>query len=172
MFCQVFAAYCKAAESAMHIQQEMLRQWVNLWSIATAAAVGRGRTEQVQALQKRRLENSTEVMNNHREALDTQYRSGIRTIEDASRIIEAETPDEYLKRIEDLRRRSANSLRNSAESQLRDAQAVIEKWLKMMLKEGEEAIILHRAYLKWLGEGCPDGQDRRHYFEAAQEVRA
>ncbi len=37
---------------------------------------------------------------------------------------------------------------------------------------GEEAMILHRAYLKWLGEGRPDGQDRRHYFEAAQEVRA
>ena len=33
-------------------------------------------------------------------------------------------------------------------------------------------MILHRAYLKWLDEGCPDGQELRRSFEAAQEVRA
>jgi uncharacterized protein (TIGR02271 family) len=36
----------------------------------------------------------------------------------------------------------------------------------------DEAMIRQQAYLKWLEEGRPDGQDRRHYFEAAQEVRA
>jgi uncharacterized protein (TIGR02271 family) len=55
-------------------------------------------------------------------------------------------------------------------TQLRDAQAANEKGLKVMAKEDEEAMILHRAYLKWLGEGCPDGQDRHHYFEAEREV--
>jgi hypothetical protein len=55
--------------------------------------------------------------------------------------------------------------------QLSDAQAAPEKSLGVMGKEDEEARILHRAYLKWLGEGCPEGQDRRHYFEAAREVR-
>jgi uncharacterized protein (TIGR02271 family) len=34
----------------------------------------------------------------------------------------------------------------------------------------EEALIRRRAYFKWLGEGCPSGQDRRHYLEAAREV--
>ena len=67
MFYQVFAAYCKAAEFAMQIQQEMLRLWVNPWLMAMAAAVGSGRTEPVQTMQKRRLGNS--------EALDTQYKS-------------------------------------------------------------------------------------------------
>ena len=55
--------------------------------------------------------------------------------------------------------------------QLSDAQAAPEKSLGVMGKADEEARILHRAYLKWLGEGCPEGQDRRHYFEAAREVR-
>jgi len=36
---------------------------------------------------------------------------------------------------------------------------------------GDESEIRHLAYLKWLEEGCPDGQDRRHYFEATQQVR-
>ena len=74
MFYQVFAAYCKAAEFAMQIQQEMLRPWVNPWLMAMAAAVGSGRTEPVQTMQKRRLGNS--------EALDTQYKSA-RTAEGA-----------------------------------------------------------------------------------------
>ena len=58
MYFQVFAAYCKAAESAMQIQQEMLRLWVHPWLTAMAAAVGNGRTEPVQTMQKRRLGNS------------------------------------------------------------------------------------------------------------------
>src|SRR5512135_485200 len=45
----------------------MLRPWVNPWLMAMAAAVGRGRTEPVQTMPKRRLGNS--------EALDVQYKS-------------------------------------------------------------------------------------------------
>ena len=74
MFYQVFAAYCKAAESAMQIQQEMFRLWVNPWLTAMAAAVVSGRTEPVQAMPKRRLGNS--------EALDAQSKSA-RTAEGA-----------------------------------------------------------------------------------------
>src|SRR5512135_3441934 len=58
----------------MQMQQEMLRPWVNPWLRAMAAAVGSGRTELVQTMQKRRLGNS--------EALDTQYKSA-RTAEGA-----------------------------------------------------------------------------------------
>jgi uncharacterized protein (TIGR02271 family) len=61
VFYQIFAAYCKAAEFAMQIQQEMLRPWVNPWLMAMAAAVGRGRTEPVQAMQKWRLGNSEAI---------------------------------------------------------------------------------------------------------------
>src|SRR5512135_1621593 len=45
----------------MQIQQEMLRPWVNPWLMAMAAAVGRGRTEPVQAMQKWRLGNSEAI---------------------------------------------------------------------------------------------------------------
>ena len=77
MYYQVFAAYCKAAESAMQIPQEMLRLWVNPWLTAMAAAVGRGRTDPVQTMQKRRPGNS--------EALDAQSKSA-RAAEGVERI--------------------------------------------------------------------------------------
>ena len=74
MFYQAFTAYCKAAEFAMQIQQEMLRPWVNLWLMALAAAAGSERTEPIQTMQKRRLGNS--------EAFDTRGTSA-RTAEGA-----------------------------------------------------------------------------------------
>jgi len=172
VFYQVFATYCKAAESAMQTQQDILHQWVNHWSTAMAAPAGNGGTEQVQTVQKRWVENSIDVMNKHRELLDTQYKTGIQTIEDAFRIAEAKDPEEYLNLIEDLRRKSFENLRTSAETQMVESQAAMEKWLRAMARESVEEAILRRAYLKWLGEGCPDGQDRRHYFDAAREVRA
>ena len=91
IYCKNVAMYCKTVEFAMQIQQETLRLWVNQWSRATAAAVGRGRTDQVQNMQKRQLENSTERLTKLREALDTQSKSRIRAIEDESPITEAAT---------------------------------------------------------------------------------
>src|SRR5512135_3481351 len=76
MFYQVFGAYCKTAQLMMLIQQEMLRQWINQWSPATAS-------------RNPCPEGSSEVNNKNREVLDTQNKSGIRAIEAASRITEA-----------------------------------------------------------------------------------
>ena len=69
IYCKNVAMYCKTVEFAMQIQQETLRLWVNQWSRATAATVGRGRTDQVQNMQKRQLENSTERLTKLREVL-------------------------------------------------------------------------------------------------------
>ena len=40
-----------------------------------------------------------------------------------------------------------------------------------IIADGEESGILYQAYLKWLEDGCPEGQDRRHYFEALKQAR-
>jgi len=86
----MFANYFKAAESALQIQQEMLRQWGSQWPTATVAN-GNGMTEQVWAMQKKAREGTTEVMNKQREALDTLSKAGIEAIEDASGIAKAAT---------------------------------------------------------------------------------
>src|SRR5512135_1957450 len=78
MFYQVFGAYCKTAQLMMLIQQEMLRQWINQWSMATSS-------------RNPCPEGSSEVNNKNREVLDSQNKSGIRAIEAASRITEAAT---------------------------------------------------------------------------------
>ena len=91
MYYQVFAAYCKAAESAMQMQQEMLRLWVNPWLTAMAAAVDSGRTEPVQTMQKRRPGNS--------EALDAQSKSA-RAAEGARIQVREEELQAHKRRVE------------------------------------------------------------------------
>ena len=89
MLYQVFATCFKAAEFAMQIQQELLRQWVNQWSMATTIAIGNGWTEPVQTMRKCRLENNSEVMNKHREAPEAQHESRVRANRDERRVTEA-----------------------------------------------------------------------------------
>src|SRR5512143_1647622 len=69
----------------------MLRPWVNPWLMAMAAAAGSGRTEPVQAMQKRRLGNS--------EALDAQYKSA-RAAEGATIQVREEELQAHKRRVE------------------------------------------------------------------------
>lgn len=36
--------------------------------------------------------------------------------------------------------------------------------------DGRAALIARRAYERWQARGCPEGDDRRDWFEAEQEV--
>jgi len=90
--------------------------------------------EQAQSFQRRWLEGVTEVMNKHREKLDAQYKAGITAIEDAFRVTEAKTPEEYRRMTEDLWKKSFESLKGSAESQIHDFQKAIEAWFEMATK--------------------------------------
>jgi uncharacterized protein (TIGR02271 family) len=282
VFNEILSTYCKAAESAMQFQQEMLRQWSSQWPTATVAN-GNRMTEQVRTMQKKASEGTTEVMNKQRESLDALSKTGIRAIEDASGIAKAaiiprrhgdgdadatafqtgegatiQLREEELqahKRLVEtgevrvrkdvvtehrmievpvqreemvIERHAAPTGAHASATDigpgeeiriaLREERVTVEK--RPVVKEevtvgkrvvhntervggevrkeemrvvrveregevnahtaaswgaitagGEESEIRYRAYLKWLEEGCPEGQDRRHYFEAIKQVR-
>jgi len=134
MLDQIFDNFRKASESTMQMQQDMFKQWVSQWPATPPGAAGNAWVEQVQAFQKRWLENATEMLNKHRESLDTQYKAGIRAIEDAFRVTEAKTPDDYRRMVEDLWRKNFENLKGTAEGQVRDFQQGVEKWFEMLPK--------------------------------------
>jgi hypothetical protein len=134
MFDQVLDNFRKASESALQMQQELYKQWVSQWPTTPFTPPAGGPTEQVQTLQKRWLESVSELMNKHRESLDTQYKSGIRAIEEAFRITEAKDPAEYRRMAEELWRKGFDNLKSSTEAQVRDYQAAVEKWFELMAK--------------------------------------
>jgi len=134
MLDQVLDNFRKASETSMQMQQELLKKWMGQWPMATPSTPGAAWAEQVQSFQKRWLEGVTEVMNKHREKLDAQYKAGITAIEDAFRVTEAKTPEEYRRMTEELWKKSFESLKGSAESQIHDFQKAVEKWFEMATK--------------------------------------
>jgi len=133
MLDQVFDNFRKASESTFQIQQDLFKQWVSQWP-TTPPATGAAFAEQAHTFQKRWLDTVTDMMNKHRESLDSQYKAGIRAIEDAFRVTEAKTPDDYRKIAEELWRKGFENVKSSAETQARDFQGAVEKWFELVAK--------------------------------------
>jgi hypothetical protein len=135
MLDQVFDNFRKASESTLQMQQDLFKKWTTQWPTTPPATAGTADwTEQAQAFQKRWLESVTEVMSKHREKLDAQYKAGISAIEDAFKVTEAKTPDDYRKMTEELWRKSFETLKTSAETQIQEFQKAVEKWFELMEK--------------------------------------
>lgn len=132
--------YRKAAETTLQMQQELFQQWTKQWgqaapgSIPGAEVLGARWFDQFDAFRRKFSTTVSDVLNKHRETLDTQYRAGIRTIEDAFRVGEAKDPEQYRKLVEELWRQSFECLKTVVEAQMRDLQAASEKWLEVVSK--------------------------------------
>jgi hypothetical protein len=135
MFDQILDNYRKATEASLQFQQLMLRSWGQQWpssfGVPPAAANLGAWPEQMHKAQKQVVETITDMLNKHREALDAQYRAGIRSIEEAFRVGEAKDPEQFRKLTEELWRHSYECLKSLAESQMRDIQAVTQKWFDL-----------------------------------------
>ena len=139
MFDQVVDTFRKAIDSSMQIQQEMFRQFVQQWSqvpgVPTPGSmIANTWADQVHTIQRKWAQTITDLLNRHREALDAQYRAGIRTIEDAFRVGEAKDPEQFRKLTEDLWRQSLDSMKTVIESQMLDLQTVTQKGLEDVTK--------------------------------------
>jgi len=132
MFDQILENYRRATESTILFQQMMLRNWTEHWPQTFGVPMPAASwPEQVHSAQKKLGETVTEMLNQHRETLDAQYRAGITAIEDAFRVAEAKDPEQFRKLTEELWRHSYECLKNLAESQMRDLQAVTQKWFEL-----------------------------------------
>jgi hypothetical protein len=140
VFDQILDNFRKATESTIQLQQEMTRQWFQQWASipglpnpgnmfgTTAAAAP------VASAPKQASEVVTELLNKHLETLDAQYQAGVRTIEDAFRVLQAKDLEQFRKLTEELWRQSFNSLKTVVESQLRDFQAATAKGIEAVSK--------------------------------------
>jgi hypothetical protein len=139
MLDQVFDNFRKATETTLQAQQDLFRQWTSQWPlIPMAPTVSRepGITEKAQSFQKEWTACVTAMLTKHCEALDAQYRSGIRTIEDALRTTEAKSPEEFGKLTEELWCKSFEVLKQTIENQIRDFHVMMEKWTELMVPKG------------------------------------
>ncbi len=143
MFEQVFDSFRKASETTLLAQQDLFHQWMSQWPMFpmdSTAPTGKGVvTEQARSFQKQWADTATALMTKHCEALDAQYRAGIRTIEDALRTTEAKSPEEFRRLTEELWRKSFEVLKQTIENQIRDFQIAVEKWSELMTQRNSKA---------------------------------
>jgi hypothetical protein len=90
--------------------------------------------EQLQAVQKQAAAAVTDMLKKHRDTLDTQYATGIRTIEEAFRLGQAKDPDQLRRLTEELWKQSFDCLRTVSESQTKEFQGAVETWFENVSK--------------------------------------
>ncbi|HVZ31968.1 MAG TPA: hypothetical protein VG963_06065 [Polyangiaceae bacterium] len=136
MFDQVLESFHKASESTLQTQQDLFKQWMQQWHSVPLNATGTS-AEHAAAFQKRYAELVVEVLEKHRELLDSMYRSGIRVMEQTFHISDAKSPDDYRRLVGELWNGLSESVREQSELQFRELQHASEKWFAMA-KSGEE----------------------------------
>jgi hypothetical protein len=139
MFEQVMENFLKASEATLQTQQEMFQQWTKQWGqvpggMVPGAPFGTAWFDQGEALRRRWATGLTDILTRHRETMDSQYRAGIRTIEDAFRVGEAKDPEHFRKLVEELWRQSFNCLKTVTEAQMRELQGALEAWMEAASK--------------------------------------
>jgi len=142
MFDQILDTYRKAAESTMQFQQTMMRNWTSQWPQMPGLGLpnpGAAWIEQVHAAQRKWGDSVVGMLDKHRETLDSQYRAGIRIIEDTFRTTEAKDPEQFRRLTEELWRHSFEALKTVSEDQIRECQSAMHKWLDVV-SQGATAV--------------------------------
>jgi hypothetical protein len=128
---QFFESFRKASESTLQTQQDIFLQWVQQWPSMPIDTAGVSAAQWSESLRKRWVESSTAALNQHRELLDASYRVTIHLIEQAFRVSEAKSLEEYRRLSEELLRTMAETFKQQSETQLREIESTAEKWLEM-----------------------------------------
>jgi len=131
MFEQVFEAVRKATDSAIVMQQELFNKWISLWPgvPASLSAVG-----EPPKFQKKWLEAVAESIKKQRGILETQFSTGLQSIEDAFHLAEAKDPEELRAKTVALWQKIFDCLRQTQEAQMRDFQIAVAKWAEVLTK--------------------------------------
>jgi hypothetical protein len=132
MFEKVFENLRKATEASVQAQQEIFQKWVRLWPGVPASPYAWG--EKFQNVQKKWNQIVAEQVKRQREMLEAQFSAGLRNIEESFRLAEDKDPEEFRAKTLELWSKSFDYLRQTAEAQLREFQAAMEKWVDILTK--------------------------------------
>ena len=84
MFNPIFDSLQKATETTIRMQEQMFKNWVSLWpGLPSAPPAG---AEQASNFQKKWVQSMTDLVKRQGEALEVQFRTGLRNLEEAFRL--------------------------------------------------------------------------------------
>jgi hypothetical protein len=126
MFEQWFDNLRKASESSLQGQQ-LLKQWMQHWPSVPPAAPS-GDTYWSAFAQKGLTDALNESLTRYRELLDSTYRTGVQVIQQALRVSEVKSVEDYKRYTEELWRKLTDTLGQQVEAQLRELNKLAERW--------------------------------------------
>jgi hypothetical protein len=126
MLDQMFESARKASESSFQMQQDAFKAWSQQWFAAPPNVAGTS-GEWGRNLQKRGLELVIDLLQRHREAIDSLYRTGISVFEQTQRLSEAKSGDEYRRLTEEIWRKAFDAVKEQSETQFRELQKIAER---------------------------------------------
>jgi hypothetical protein len=126
---QMLEGFRKASESSMQMQQEMWKSWGQQWTAGAPGATPSA--EWARAFQKRYLDLTLDVLNKHREAIDSAYRAGIQMVEQSLRASEAGSVDDYRRMVEELWHKLFETFRSQYDTQFQDVKRWAEATFQM-----------------------------------------
>jgi hypothetical protein len=127
---QILESFRKASVSSLQLQQELFKQWTQQWPWPLNTTGGA--VDWMQNLQRRWGEFTSESLNRHRESLDTFYKVAIQLIEQASRLHDSKSPEEYRRGMEDVRSKMLETFKGQSDAQLREFQKTAERWFELL----------------------------------------
>src|SRR5262249_50565090 len=126
MFDQVYQNLHKAVEANPQMQQELFKKWAGMWPVMPGTPA-----DKVQEFQGKWAGSVAETGKRQKELMEAQFKAGVENVEKAFRLGEAKTPEELKARTLELWKKCFDSLRLAYESQLKDTQALLEKWVEL-----------------------------------------
>ena len=137
VFEQAVDAFRKTADATLSAQKDLFQQWQSSWSGSVQPQTAW--LEPFRQFQQTWSNTTLELLRKHRESLDKQYQAGIDAIEEAFRVSEAEDPEEFRKRAEQLCRKNLDCLKEISEAQMSEFQDASAKWAEMFTKPAASA---------------------------------
>ena len=131
-FEEAFEGFHKAAESTLHLQQNLFRQWVRLWpGLPNPPAEW---AKRVQQFHKEWTQTATELARKYQQTWDTQYKTGIQMLKDAYKAAETTDPEELREKTEELWSKTFDCFKKLAQAHVHDFQEASQKWIDLMTR--------------------------------------
>ncbi len=137
VFEQVLTNMRQATESSVKMQQDALKQWTALWpgfpGLPSAQSVWMDKMLEFQ----RQWSNAvSDLAHKHRNTVDRQYQTALESLDEALRVGESSSPEEYRKRTEQFCRKALDCMREASEAQMKEYQEAMSKLSELVGKVG------------------------------------
>jgi hypothetical protein len=118
-------------ESSIALQQGLFKKWIGMWP---GVLIPPPTFEEPQKFHKKWMEVGGELLSKQNEWLEAQFKAGLRTIEEAFHLAEAEDPEELRTRTIQLWQKTFDSLCQASQAQIRGLHSAMARWTEPMNK--------------------------------------